>query len=120
VSLHGVGSVSGFWEASSRLLAGRLPSTPGVRRSPSPVFFFLRVDNSTIRIFILLLLFVLASSLLLAPDARDFVSYRSASVESHIYVSCYWFFLIVGINLCIAKSLLFPTRFSVNQVDIQI
>ena len=35
------------------------------------------------------------------------VSDRSASLDSYIYDTC-WFFLIVGINLYIAKLLLFP------------
>jgi hypothetical protein len=56
-------------------------------------------------------LFVVHSCMLSVTSTRwrDFVSDRSASVESHIYVSCVGLFLIVGINLCIAKLLLFPT-----------
>jgi hypothetical protein len=109
-SLHGVGSVSGFWEAPSRLLAGcLLPSTPGVRRSPSPIFFFLYVDNPTVRMFILSLLFVLASFLLLALDGVT-LSQIIVLVLNHISMfHVVGLFLIVRINLCIAKSLLFPT-----------
>jgi len=75
-SLHGVGGVSGFWEAPSRLLAGRLlPTTPGVRRSPSTVFFFffLRGDNPTVKMSILSLLFGFISFLLLALDPVNLI-----------------------------------------------
>jgi hypothetical protein len=110
VSLHGVGGISGFWEALSRLLAGRLlPSMPGVRRSPSPVFFFLHADNPTVKMSILSLLFVLASFLLLALDGVT-LSQIVVLVLNHISMfHVVGLFLIVGINLCIAKSLLFPT-----------
>jgi len=76
-SLHGVGGVSGFWEAPSRLLAGRLlPTTPGVRRSLSTVFFFfffLRGDNPTVKMSILSLLFGFISFLLLALDPVNLI-----------------------------------------------
>ena len=110
-SLHGVGGVLGFWEAPSRLLAGRrLPSTPGVRRSPSIVFFFfLRADNPTVRMSIFSLLFGLISFLLLALDPIN-LSQIVVLVLIHICViHVVSLFLVVGINLCIAKLLLFPT-----------
>ena len=114
-SLHGVGGVSGFWEAPSRLLAGRLLSTtPGVRRSLSTVFFFffLRVDNPTVRMSILPLLFGFISFLLLALDLVNLIQIV-ALVSFHISViHVVSLFLVVGINLCIAKLLLFPTAFS--------
>jgi hypothetical protein len=82
---------------------------PGVRRSPSPVFFFLRVDNPTVRMFILLLLFVLTSFLLLALDDVT-LSQIVVLVFNHISMfHVVDLFLIVRINLCIAKLLLFPT-----------
>jgi len=87
-SLHGVGGVSGFWEVSSRLLAGRLlPTTSGVRRSPSTVFvfflFFLRADNvyplSVVRFHTI----SVAST-----RSRKFDLNRSASFDSYICYTC--------------------------------
>jgi len=117
-SLHGVGGVSSFWEAPSRLLAGRLLSTtPGVRRSPSTVFFFffffLRADNPTIRMSILLLLFGFISFLLLALDPVNLIQIV-VLVSFHISViHVVSLFIVVGINLCIAKLFLFPTSNSI-------
>ena len=96
---------------SSRLLAGRLlPTTPGVRRSPSTVFFFfLRADNPTVRMCILSVLFSFISFLLLALDSVNLVR-TIVLVSIHISViHVVSLFLVVGINLCIAKLLLFPT-----------
>jgi len=72
VSLHGVGTVSGFWEVLSQLLAEHLlPSTPvfaGLhRRSTSSNFCTIsNADNPIVRMYILSLLFVLMFLLLLA------------------------------------------------------
>jgi len=114
-SLHEVGGVSGFWEAPSRLLARRLlPTTLGVRRSPSTVFFFffLRADTPTVRMFILSLLFGFISFLLLAIDPVNLIQIV-VLVSIHISViHVVSLFLVVGINLCIAKLLLFPTTCS--------
>jgi len=111
-SLHAVGVVSGFWEAPSRLLAGHLrPTTPVVRRSPSTVFFFfsLRADNPTVRMSILSVLFGFISFLSLAPDYVNLIQIV-VLVSIHISViQVVSLFLVVGINLCIAKFLLFPT-----------
>jgi len=110
-SLHGVGGVSGFWEAPSRLLAGRLlPTTPGVRRSPSTVFLFLLcADNPTVRMSILSVLFGFISFLLLALDSMNLIQIV-VLVSIHISViQVVSLFLLVGINLCIAKLFLFPT-----------
>jgi len=113
-SLHGVGGVSGFWEAPLRLLTGcLLPSTPGVRRSPSMVFvfflFFLRVDNPTIRMSILSLLFGLISFLLLALDPVNLIQIVVLVLIHISVIHVVSLFLVVRINLCIAKLLLFPT-----------
>jgi len=103
--------VSGFWEAPSRLLAGRLlPTTPGVRQSPSTIFFFLlRADNPTVRMSILSLLFGFISFMLLALDPVNLIQIV-VLVSIHISViHVVSLCLIVRINLCIAKLLLFPT-----------
>jgi len=87
-SLYGVGGVSVFWEAPSRLLAGRLlPTTPGVRRSPSTgfFFFFLRADNPTVTMSILSVLFGFISFLLLALDSVNLVQ-TVVLVSIHICV----------------------------------
>jgi hypothetical protein len=63
--------------------------------------------------FILLLLFVLASFLLLVLDGVT-LSQIVVLVLNHISMfHVVGLFLIVGINLCIAKSLLFPTTLTV-------
>ena len=109
-SLHGVGGVSGFWEAPSRLLARRLlPTMPGVRRSPSMVFFLLRADNPTVRMSILSVLFGFISFLLLALDSMNLIQIV-VLVSIHISViHVVSLFLVIRINLCIAKLLLFLT-----------
>jgi len=116
-SLHGVGGVSGFWEASSWLLAGGLlPTTSGVRRSPSTVFFFfLPTDNPTVRMSILSLLFGYISFLLLALDPVNLIQIV-VLVSIHISViHVVSLFLVIRINLCIAKLLLFLTLWSSPQ-----
>ena len=113
-SLHGVGGVLGFWEAPLRLLAGRLlPTTPGVRRSPSTFFFFfLHADNPIVRMSILSVLFGFISFLLLALDSMNLIQIV-VLVSIHISViHVVSLFLVVRINLCIAKLLLFPTSTS--------
>jgi len=122
-SLHGVGGVSGFWEVPSRLLAGRLrPTTPGVRRSPSTVFlfflFFLRADNPTVRMSILSLLFGFISFLLLALDLVNLIQIVVLVLIHISVIHVVSLFLIVRINLCIAKLLLFSDIFiSVDSID---
>jgi len=113
-SLHGVGDVSGFWEALSRLLVGRLLSTtPGVHRSPLTVFifflFFLRADNPTVRMSILSLLFSFISFLLLALDPVNLIQIVVLVLIRISVIHVVSLFFVVGINLCIAKLLLFPT-----------
>jgi hypothetical protein len=67
--------------------------------------------------FILLLLFVLTSFLLLALDGVT-LSQIVVLVFNHISMfHVVDLFLIVRINLCIAKSLLFPTECSTSTVD---
>jgi hypothetical protein len=74
------------------------------RRSSS---FF--ASTTPLRMFILSLLFVLASFLLLALDGVT-LSQIIMLVLNHISMfHVVGLFLIVGINLCIIKSLLFPT-----------
>jgi len=116
-SLHGVGGISGFWEPPSQLLAGRLlPSTSSVRRSPSTVFvfflFFLRADNPTVRMSILSLWFDLISFLLLALDPVNLIQIVVLVLIHISVIHVVSFFLVIGINICIAKLLLFPTRSS--------
>ena len=106
--------ISDFWEATSRLLAGRLlPTTPGVRRSPSTVFvfflFFLCADNPTVRMSILSLLFGFISFLLLALDPVNLIQIVVLVLIHISVIHVVSLFLIVGINLCIAKLFLFPT-----------
>jgi len=112
VPARGRGRIRFFWEAPSQLLAGRLlPTTSGVHRSPSTVFFFffLRADNPTVRMSILCVLFGFISFLLLALDSVNLIQII-VLVSIHISViHVVGLFLVVGINLCIAKLLLFPT-----------
>ena len=89
-SLHGVGDVSGFWEALSRLLAGRLlRTTPGVRRSPSTVFFFffLRADNHCKDVYPFR---VIRFHIISVASTRfcELDSNRSASFDSFICDTC--------------------------------
>jgi hypothetical protein len=60
-----------------------------------------------VRMSIFSLLSVLASFMLLALDVVTIISYHNTSLDSYIYVVD--FFLVVKVNLCITKLLLFPT-----------
>jgi len=79
-------------------------------RSTSTVFvFFLRTDNPTVRMSILSLLFGFISFLLLAIDPVNLIQIVVLVLIHISVIHVVSLFIVVGINLCIAKLILFPT-----------
>jgi hypothetical protein len=117
VSLHGVGGVSGFWEAPSRLLTGRyLPSTLVFYGSPLTVCFVYfcatcSADNPTIRMSLLSLLFVLMFLLLLALESLSLSRIVVLMLNHTPMLYAVVCFLNIEIILCFTKLLLFPTMY---------